>query len=127
MAFLESWKRVGDEVGIEGVDTAENAVCRFAMGNAIDRAQLSMTLFASYWPTPGEEGSALDVLERWLPMDLSSRNQRLPIVGSWILLQQVQGETSRELFERVKAALDARVAAMRSDQRHRPLHSSWED
>jgi hypothetical protein len=130
VALLESWTRVGDYVGIDGVDFAENvfaAVCRFAMRNAAEQARLSMTVFAGYWPAAGGERPALDVLRQWLPMQLSSANHKVPIVGSWFVLQRVHGEAGHELFKRTQAELDARIAALPGGERHRPLYSSWEE
>ena len=111
IGFLESWKRVADEVGIEGVDIAENlfaSLCRLACRTADEQSRLSMTVFAAYWSARGKERQAVEVLNRWLPMKLSSRKLSLDIVGSWIVLERKAGETAHDLFLRAEAELEAR-------------------
>lgn len=129
VGFLESWKRVADQVGIEAVDIAENAfasLCRFATRNSDVQARLSTTVFAAYWSAIGEEEEALAVLNRWLPMTISSRSGSIPIEGSWRVLERRGGESARDLVRRAELELDARVQRLPAEERHTPLFNGWE-
>jgi len=129
VSFLESWKRVADQAGIEAVDIAENvfaSLCRFATRSADGQSRLSVSVFAAYWSKSGAERTATDVFERWVPMTVSSKKLSVPIVCWWIALQRTDGETGHELFRRAESALDTRALALPSVERHRPLFSSWD-
>jgi hypothetical protein len=126
VAFLQSWKRIGDSIGVEGVDLAGHtfdSLCRLAYRRADHQARLSMTVYAAYWSTAGEERLAIDVLGRWLPMTIASKRLSMEIVAPWAVLERRPGETAHDLFRRVQAELDARVQALPPEERHRPFHN----
>ena len=129
VAFLESWKRVADQIGIDAVDLAENVFASlfvFATRTASERSRLSVTAFAAYWSSAGPEQSAVASLRRWLPMELSSGDVKVPIEGSWAVLERGPDETARELFQRVDAELEERMRALPPEERHRPLTEDWD-
>jgi hypothetical protein len=130
LVFLDSWKRIGDQFGIEAVDIAENVftgICRFATRDAVQSTQLSMTLFGAYWLGTGPERYAIEVLERWLPMQISSGDTKLPIVGSWLRLDRVNREPGHDLYRRAQAGLEAQVRQLPASDRHTALSYSWQE
>ena len=60
-------------------------------------------------------------------MDVSSHNLKVPIVGWWTVLERKQGETGRQLFDRVWEELDRRVQALPVGERYSPLYEDWEE
>jgi len=128
--LLESWKDIGDRVGIDGVQLAEQtfaSLCQFATRTATEQSRLSVSVFAAFWTDPGPEETAVVVLERWLPLQVSSREVSFSISGSWTAHPLVGIDNAGKLFERVRGALEARIGQLPDYLRFRPLTSSLDD
>jgi hypothetical protein len=104
-----SWKTIGDRLGEEAIDIAENLfvhLCRFAMSDATAEARLSHVTFAAYWDAPAKERYPIEVFGRWFPIELKAPSGLMPIDAAWFPFEVSAGESSRDVFDRVAAKLD---------------------
>jgi hypothetical protein len=128
--LLESWKDIGDTVGIDGVELAEQSFAslgQFATHTAARQSRLSVSVFAAFWPEGGAEEAAVAILQRWLPLHVSSRSVSFSMSGSWVAHHLVADDTPGDLFERVRSAVEDRISHPPDRLRFRPLNSDWDD
>lgn len=128
VAFWESWKNVGDHQGVQAVDIGEHvfaSLCRFATRYADYQARLSPTVFAAYWVSGGEEKAAIEALERWLPMRISSDQASMTLEVAFMSVQRQSGERAEDLFRRMEKALAGRVDALPASDKHSGLYYTW--
>ena len=110
VAVLRSWRAISEKSGEEAIDIAEKLfvdICRFATHDATAEARLSHMVFAAYWPAAAQEREAVEVLARWLPMEVSAPLHSVPIDASWFAVEVSPSDSSREVFDRVAAQVDA--------------------
>ena len=108
VAVLKSMRRIGDDVGEEGVDVAVDwflDVCRVATFDAAVEARLSQTVFAVYWPAIVNQGHVHDVMSRWFPMEVKTPNAKFPVEASWFVFETSPAEDARGVFDRVAGAI----------------------
>lgn len=128
--LLESWKDIGDAVGIDGVELAEQSfasLCQFATRSAAEQSRLSVSVFAAFWPEAGPEEAAVAILQRWLPLQISSRAVSFSISGSWVAHTLVGEGNPSDLFDRVRSAVEDRIGQLPDGLRFRPLTNDWDD
>ena len=110
VAVLRSWRAIADKAGDEAIDIAEKLfvdICRFATHDAVAEARLSHMVFASYWSAAGQERNAIEVLSRWLPMEVRAPVHSVPIDASWFAVEVSPSDSSPDVFDRVEAQVDA--------------------
>jgi hypothetical protein len=110
VAVLRSWRTISEKSGEEAIDIAEKLfvdICRFATHDATAEARLSHMVFAAYWAAVGQERDAIEVLTRWLPMEVRAPLHSVPIDASWFAVEVSRSDSSRDVFDRVAAQVDA--------------------
>jgi hypothetical protein len=129
VVLLKSWKRIGDDAGMEGIDLAATTfahICTSATRDSDGQSMLSVSVFAAYWSQARKDKSASDALSRWLPMGVTAPYASIDIEASWFALERAHGETARDLFQRIDHELNTLVQELPEHERHRPLHEDWE-
>jgi hypothetical protein len=109
VAVLRSWRTIAEKSGEEAIDIAEKLfvdICRFATHEATAEARLSHMVFAAYWPAVAQERDAIEVLTRWLPMEVRAPLHSVPIDAFWFAVEVSPADSSRDVFDRVAAHVD---------------------
>jgi hypothetical protein len=125
---MRSWKKIADRLGEEAIDIAENLflnLCRFATRDADVHARLSLSVFAAYWSAPGAQRYPVEVLGRWLPMQVTTPSASVPIDAAWFVLEVSAKDAAPEVFDRLAAEAEGLMAALPPDERHEPLPGGW--
>ena len=60
-------------------------------------------VFAAYWSEVAKEKFAMEVFQRWFPMQLKTSRYDVPMDAAWLAFEVSPKETARDVFDRVVA------------------------
>lgn len=127
---LDTWKQIGDEVGIEGVQLAEGvltALCTHAMQGASTVGRIGAATCCATWARPGAEATATEVLGRWSPMVITAKGIEISIALWWASVELDDAAPAKVAFERTERILTQHVDSLPTDLRVKPLPYTWEE
>ncbi|MDQ6846541.1 MAG: hypothetical protein M3019_03005 [Candidatus Dormibacteraeota bacterium] len=129
LIVMDSWKRIGDAIGMRELLLAcgtFDTLCRIATEDAATRTQLSMSVYAATWKEETQKSRAVHFIERWQPLVLSAGSDVIP-VGLWWTTLEVDAQVGpRELFGVVLTTVEGHIRTLPLAERFTPIGVSWE-
>lgn len=130
LMVFTTWKRIADNVGMDGVDVASTlfeAICEFATRSAQVSSMQGNSLFAAYWEQSGGMAQAVDFAGRWLPLEIRAQNLGMSIEVAPLTVKRPADQPARATYQAAQAAVRQLNAELPADCRYPMLLQGWDE